>query len=156
VPYDGIRVVVHPGSIVHSLVEFQDGVMMAQLGLPDMSLPLLYALAGERHWHRPGERLDLAKLGELRFETPDVDRFPCLGLAIEAGRRGGRAPIVLNAANEVAVAAMLADRIRYVDIAGVIEKCLAAVPDAPVMDLGEALDIDRLARETARTQLPDR
>ena len=110
---------------------------------------LLYALAGERHWHLPTRRLDLVGLAALHFEAPDADRFPCLRLAREAGRQGGRSSIVLNAANEVAVAALLAARIRYVDIAGVIERTLEAVPPASVTDLEEALATDRLARETA-------
>jgi len=148
-PYDDIQVVIHPSSVIHSLVCFQDGAVMAQLGAPDMKVPLLFALAGERHWHLPTRRLDLVGLGSLHFEAPDADRFPCLRLAREAGRLGGRAPIVLNAANEIAVAALLAARIRYVDIASVIERTLESVPSAAVADLEEALAADRLARETA-------
>lgn len=150
VAYDSIGVVVHPASIVHSLVAFQDGALLAQMGAPDMRVPLLYALAGERHWPLSTERLDLAAVGELRFEAPDPERFPCLDLARAAGEAGGRAPIVLNAANEEAVAALLADRIRYVDIAGVIEQALELVPNAAVTSLEDALEVDRRARETAR------
>jgi len=156
VPYEVIDVVIHPASIVHSLVSFQDGALLAQLGHPDMKVPLLYALAGEKHWPLSTERLDLAAIGKLVFEAPDPDRFPCLTLARDAGRRGGRAPIVLNAANEIAVQALLADRIRYVDIAEVIERALDAVADDLVSSLEEALDVDRRAREIAVRLISDR
>jgi 1-deoxy-D-xylulose-5-phosphate reductoisomerase len=149
VAYDQISVVVHPGSIVHSLVEFVDGAVLAQLGTPDMRIPLLYAISGEKHWPLATGRLDLVQTGSLHFEEPDPVRFPCLRLAEEAGRRGGTAPIVLNAANEVAVAALLAGRIRYVDIPRVVEDCLTALPAAPVTDLETALAVDHQARREA-------
>jgi 1-deoxy-D-xylulose-5-phosphate reductoisomerase len=149
VPYDRIDVVVHPGSIVHSLVEFVDGALLAQLGTPDMRVPLLYAVSGEKHWPLEAGRLDLIQMGSLRFESPDTDRFPCLELARRAGEAGGAAPIVLNAANEVAVAALLAGRIRYVDLPRVIADSLDAVPAGEVPDLETALDIDRNARREA-------
>jgi 1-deoxy-D-xylulose-5-phosphate reductoisomerase len=147
--YDRIEVLVHPGSIVHSLVEFVDGALLAQLGTPDMRVPLQYALSGEKHWPLASGRLDLVATGSLRFEAPDLDRFPCLGLAIAAGRSGGTAPIVLNAANEVAVAALLAGRIRYADISRVIAESLAALPAVPVADLDTALAVDQQARTEA-------
>ncbi len=149
VSYDRIEVVVHPGSFVHSLVEFVDGALLAQLGTPDMRVPLQYAISGEKHWPLASGRLDLVKTGMLRFEEPDLVRFPCLGLAMAAGRQGGTAPIVLNAANEVAVAALLAHRIRYADIPRVIEDCLTAMPAGPVTDLDTALAVDLQARTEA-------
>ena len=100
---------------------------MAQLGSPDMRVPLMYAMAGEKRWPLAAERLDLLRIGTLCFEPPDLERFVCLRLAREAGEAGGSAPIVLNAANEVAVAALLDGRLRYVDIASVIASTLAAV-----------------------------
>ncbi len=155
-PYRDIDVVVHPGSIVHSLAEFRDGAVMAQLGAPDMRVPLLYAVWGERHEPLDGPRLDLAALGELRFERPDPERFPCLALARAAGEAGGTATIALNAANEVAVAAFLADRVGYSDIAAVIGDVLAATPAAPVRSLDDALAADAAARDAARDLLQRR
>jgi len=149
VTYDQIEVVVHPGSIVHSLVEFVDGALLAQLGTPDMRIPLQYAISGEKHWPLAGRRLDLVETGTLRFEAPDPARFPCLGLALAAGREAGVAPIVLNAANEVAVAALLAGHIRYVDIPRVIEDCLTARSAGPVPDLETALAVDSQTRRLA-------
>lgn len=149
VPFDRIDVVVHPGSIVHSLVEFVDGAVLAQLGTPDMRIPLQYAISGEKHWPLATGRLDLIRTGTLRFEEPDLVRFPCLRLAVEAGRQGGTAPIILNAANEVAVAALLAGRIRYADIPLVIEECLTALPSGALTDLDTALAVDIQARREA-------
>ena len=149
VAYDAIDVVVHPGSIVHSLVEFVDGALLAQLGTPDMRIPLQYAISGEKHWPLATGKLDLVQTGTLRFEAPDLERFPCLGLAMAAGREGGTAPVVLNAANEIAVAALLAGRIRYADIPRIIEHTLTALPAVPVADLATALAVDRKARTEA-------
>jgi 1-deoxy-D-xylulose-5-phosphate reductoisomerase len=122
---------------------------MAQLGAPDMRVPLLYALAGERHWPLATERLDLVRIGTLRFAAPDLVRFPCLALARRAAEAGGRAPIVLNAANEVAVAGLLAGRLRFAEIAAVIERSLTAIPGGPVEGLEEALAVDQQARRIA-------
>jgi 1-deoxy-D-xylulose-5-phosphate reductoisomerase len=149
VPYGRIDVVVHPGSIVHSAVEFVDGALLAQLGTPDMRVPLQYALSGERHWPLATERLDLLAVGALRFEPPDLERFPCLRLAREAGVAGGSAPVVLNAANEVAVQALLDGAIRYADIPRLIAATLAAIPVVPVPDLDTALAADAEARGVA-------
>lgn len=149
VPYEQIDVVVHPGSIVHSLVEFVDGALLAQMGTADMRIPLQYAISGEKHWPLASGRLNLVETGTLRFEEPDLVRFPCLGLAIAAGRQGGTAPIILNAANEVAVAALLAEKIRYADIPRVIEDCLTALAVGPVTDLETALAVDIQARREA-------
>ena len=148
-PYEAIDVVVHPGSIVHSLVEFVDGAVLAQLGTPDMRVPLQYAIGGERHWPLETAALDLVSAGPLQFELPDLERFPCLRLAREAGRAGGGAPIVLNAANEVAVAALLADRLQFVDIPGIIASCLERIDPGPVADLESALAIDHRTRREA-------
>ncbi|MBC8424499.1 1-deoxy-D-xylulose-5-phosphate reductoisomerase [bacterium] len=155
-PYGRLDVVVHPGSIVHSLAVFRDGAVMAQLGAPDMRVPLLYALAGERHIDLETERLDLAALGRLEFAAPDPGRFPCLALARMAGEAGGSATITLNGANEVAVAALLDDRLAYADIASVIEGCLASLPAVPVPDLESALAADRTARERAARLIAER
>jgi 1-deoxy-D-xylulose-5-phosphate reductoisomerase len=154
--YDRIEVVIHPGSVVHSLVTFRDGAVMAQLGTPDMRVPLLYAISGERHWPLATERLDLRQVGALHFEDPDLERFPCLRLAREAGRAGGRAPIVLNGANEVAVAGLLEGRIPYVAVAEVIAETLAAIPGGPVASLEEALAVDADARRVAAAVIGQR
>ncbi len=148
-PYERIDVLVHPGSYVHSLVEFTDGAILAQLGTPDMRLPLQYAISGERHRPLPGERLDLLKVGSLHFEAPDLDRFPCLRLARQAGQAGQAATIVLNAANEVAVAALLQGRITYADIPRVVESTLAAEPVVNIDCFTTALAVDEKARATA-------
>jgi 1-deoxy-D-xylulose-5-phosphate reductoisomerase len=153
VPYDRIEVAVHPGSIVHSLVEFVDGALLAQLGTPDMRIPLQYAIAGEIHWPLATGRLNLLDMGPLVFEAPDLERFPCLRLAREAGLAGGTAPVILNAANEIAVAALLAGRLRYVDIPGVVADTLARLPRGPVEDLSMALDADARARTEAAVQV---
>ena len=118
-PYEQIEVVVHPQSIVHSMVEFCDGATIAQLSLPDMRLPIGYALGFPARAEAPFGRIDWARLSRLDFEPPDLDAFECLRLAYEAGRAGGTAPAALSAANEVAVEAFLAGRIRWIDIAGV-------------------------------------
>jgi len=153
VPYADIDVVVHPGSWVHSLVLMRDGALLAQLGQPDMRLPILYAITGEQRWPLGGERLDLAKLATLHFEAPDLERFPCLRLCREAGEAGGTAPVVLNAANEVAVAALLAGQLRYVDLPRVVAAALEQLPAHPVTDLDTALEADREARRAATDTL---
>ena len=117
VPPERIEVVVHPESVIHSLVEYVDGSMLAQLGNPDMRTPIAQALAFPDRMDAGVPALDLVRQGALTFEAPDHERFPCIGLAADALRAGGTAPAVLNAANEVAVAAFLAARIRYTDIA---------------------------------------
>ena len=149
VPYERIEVLVHPGSFVHSFVEFVDGAVLAQLGTPDMKLPIQYAISGEKHWPLPGSRLDLLKIGQLHFEEPDLVRFPCLALAIQAGRDGGSATITLNGANEVAVAALLDRKIRYADIPRIIEEVLESESIHPVGCLQDALAFDTQARRAA-------
>ncbi len=149
VPYERIEVLVHPGSYVHSLVEFVDGALLAQLGTPDMKLPIQYAVSGEKHWPLPGDRLDLLEIGKLCFEKPDVERFPCLGLACQAGQAGGSATITLNGANEVAVAALLEQKIRFRDIPRIIEEVLNTESGGAVHSLQDALEFDTLARRAA-------
>ena len=121
---DSIEVLVHPESIVHSMVEFEDGAVIAQLGCPDMRQPIGFALAFPSRITVGNRRLDLGEIGALHFEKPDLEKFPCLGLAYEALRRGGNAPCALNAANEVAVAAYLKGQIGFYDIPRLSEKCL--------------------------------
>jgi len=128
VPFERIEVVVHPQSIVHSLIDLNDGATMAHLGHPDMRVPISYALHHPERADVDVPRLDLASVGELSFEPPDLETFACLRLALEAGRAGGTAPCVLNAADEVAVAAFLAGRIGFTAIPAAIENVLEAMP----------------------------
>jgi 1-deoxy-D-xylulose-5-phosphate reductoisomerase len=150
-PYDAIEVVVHPQSIVHSMVEFSDGATIAQLSLPDMRLPIGYALAYPDRIGTPFGRIDWSGVGHLDFEPPDLDAFPCLRLAFQAGRMGETAPAWLNAANEVAVAAFLEGLISWISIADVLEEVLDR-HDGTVAESPEVvIDIDRRARtETTR------
>ena len=150
IPYREIDVLVHPGSYIHSLVEFVDGALLAQLGVPDMRLPLQFAISGERRWPLQGERLDLLAAGSLQFAAPDLERFPCLRLARQAGEAGQSATIILNAANEVAVAALLSGRIRYADIPRIVENTLAAEPGSSIANCEQALALDQKARGTAQ------
>jgi 1-deoxy-D-xylulose-5-phosphate reductoisomerase len=146
-PYDQIDVVVHPQSIVHSFVEFVDGSVLAQLGLPTMELPVLYALTYPERIHDGGVApFDPAALAALSFERTRTDEFPALHLGIEAGRAGGAAPAVFNAANEEAVARFLEGRISFSDIPRAIESALAALAGRSGRDLDALLDSDRAAR----------
>lgn len=122
-----INVVVHPESLIHSMVEFTDGAVIAQLGCPDMRQPIAFALSFPARITTGGRKMDFATIGKMTFEAPDLRRFPCLELAYEALRRGGNAPCALNAANEIAVAAYLKDMISFYDIARINEKCLAGL-----------------------------
>ena len=124
VDYDHIQVVIQPQSVIHSMVEFVDGAVMAQLGTPDMKLPIQYALTYPQRRNLPGERLDFSKLTDITFEKPDPETFRGLALAYEAGRQGGSMPTVFNAANEKAVAMFLDRKIGYLDIPEIIEKCM--------------------------------
>jgi len=154
IPMDRISVLLHRQSIVHSLVEFVDGSVKAQLGPPDMRLPIQYALTFPQREPAEWPRLNLADIGTLTFETPDFTRFPCLELAVEAGRRGGTAPAVLSAADEVAVEAFLSERLSFIEIPRVIEKTLSdhTVVDDP--ELEQVLAADAWARERAAELLP--
>ncbi|MBV8885831.1 MAG: 1-deoxy-D-xylulose-5-phosphate reductoisomerase, partial [Chroococcidiopsidaceae cyanobacterium CP_BM_RX_35] len=120
--YDRIEIVIHPQSIIHSLIELQDTSVLAQLGWPDMRLPLLYALSWPERIYTDWEQLDLVKAGNLTFKAPDHHKYPCMQLAYAAGRAGGSMPAVLNAANEQAVALFLEERIRFLDIPRYIER----------------------------------
>ena len=125
---EDIHVVVHPESVIHSMIEFADGAVLAQLGCPDMRIPIQFALAFPERLPLSGDRLDFAKIGHLTFEEPDRAKFPCLDLAFEAIGRGGNIPCAMNAANEAAVKAFLEDRIRFYDIPEVIAKTMAGTP----------------------------
>ncbi|GIV60875.1 MAG: 1-deoxy-D-xylulose 5-phosphate reductoisomerase [Rhodothermaceae bacterium] len=142
-----IRVLVHPQSIVHSIVVFRDGSAKAQLGVPDMKVPIQYALTYPDRWPAPHPRVDWATLGRLDFEEPDLDKFPCLRLAFEALEHGGTAPAVLNAANEQAVALFLEERIRFTDIPRLIERALEALAARP-----DRLSFELLADADARAR----
>jgi 1-deoxy-D-xylulose-5-phosphate reductoisomerase len=144
-----VGVVVHPQSIVHSMVEYVDGSVLAQLGVADMGIPILYALTYPERRPTPAERLDLTRVGSLTFYAPDLDRFPCLRLARQALERGDGAPVVLNAANEVAVNAFLSERLRFSGIATVIEGALEAFPMRPVTSVDACVEVDAEARRLA-------
>jgi 1-deoxy-D-xylulose-5-phosphate reductoisomerase len=146
VPYERIDVVVHPQSIVHSLVKLNDGASLAHLGYPDMRVPISYALHFPQRADTEVPALDLAAIGELTFEPPDLDSFPCLRLAREAGEAGGTAPCVLNAVDEVAVAAFLDGRLRFTGIAEVVERMLEEMPAEPVSHFEDLFEIDEAAR----------
>ncbi len=148
VAYDRIDVVVHPQSIVHSLVEMVDGSVKAQLGEPDMRVPIQYAITAPDRARTSITPLDLAGR-RLTFDAPDGDAFPCLALGYEAGRRGGVAPAVLNAADEVAVGAFLERGLSFLDIAAVVEECLDATPDSDPETVADVLAADRNARAVA-------
>jgi 1-deoxy-D-xylulose-5-phosphate reductoisomerase len=148
-----IEVVIHPQSIVHSLVEYVDGSVLAQLGNPDMRTPIAHALAYPGRIDPGVQSLDLCAIGSLQFEQPDLDRFPCLRLAYRALEAGGNAPIVLNAANEVAVASFLSGRLAFVRIAGLVEEVLARITPSRVRTLEDVLAFDAQARMAAEREL---
>jgi 1-deoxy-D-xylulose-5-phosphate reductoisomerase len=144
-----IHVHIHPQSIVHSMVEYIDGSVMAQLGLPDMKGPISYAFSYPERFKREEESVDFIKTGNLEFIRPDMERFPCLKLAYEAARKGGTMPCVLNASNEIAVEAFLAGRIGFMDIPVVIAMAVAAHDADDASSIGMILEADRWAREQA-------
>src|SRR6476646_514884 len=146
VPYERIAVVVHPQSIVHSLIDLNDGSSLAHLGLPDMRVPISYALHYPERADVEVPRLDLAAAGELTFEEPDLATFPCLRLALEAGEAGGTAPCVLNAADEVAVAAFLEGRLGFGAIPAAIERVLEEMPARSLTHFEELFEVDAEAR----------
>jgi len=148
-----IKVVIHPESIIHSLVEYCDGSMLAQLGNPDMRTPIAFALGYPQRLEAGVDFLDLAALGQLNFSAPDHNRFPCLELARDALRASGSAPTVLNAANEVAVAAFLDSKLRFDQIPVLIGHVLAEIPVAQLRDLEDVFSVDRRARDCAGTWL---
>ena len=146
---DAVEVVVHPQSVIHSMVEFRDGSVLAQLGNPDMRTPIAHALAWPDRIASGVAPLDLVDTARLDFEAPDFERFPCLRLGFEAARTGGTAPVVLNAANEIAVKAFLDGRLRFTRIASVAEATVAACTGRAPGTLDELLDVDAQARERA-------
>ncbi|MCL2020693.1 MAG: 1-deoxy-D-xylulose-5-phosphate reductoisomerase [Betaproteobacteria bacterium] len=148
-PPEQIGVVVHPQSIVHSLVEYLDGSLLAQLGAPDMRIPIAHALAWPERIESGAARLDLSSLAQLSFTPPDLARFPCLGLAYAALQAGGTAPAVLNAANEIATAAFLEHRLSFPGIANLVARVLDSFPIMPADTLETVLHADRQAREKA-------
>ena len=153
VPYERIAVVVHPQSLVHSLVHLNDGSSLAHLGYPDMRVPISYALHYPERADVDVPQLDLAAAGSLTFEQPDLDTFACLRLALEAGRAGGTAPTVLNAADEVAVAAFLEERIPFTAIPAVIERVLEEMPAHNVSHFDDLFAADAEARERSQEQV---
>jgi 1-deoxy-D-xylulose-5-phosphate reductoisomerase len=153
VPYERIEVVVHPQSIVHSLVDLIDGATLAHLGYPDMRVPISYALHYPERADVDVPRLDLATVGELTFEAPDLDTFACLRLALEAGRAGGTWPCVLNAADEVAVGAFLDGRIGFTGIAAAIEAVLGEMPAQPLSHFEQLFEVDAEARRRTEERL---
>ena len=142
VKHSQIDVLIHPQSIIHSMVEYVDGSMLAQLGSPDMRTPIAYALAWPGRMATPSPELDLAKIGSLTFEVPDIERFPCLRLARDALVRGAQSTIVLNAANEIAVHSFLNKKITFTDIPRVVETCLEKLEFGPVTSISNVRDID--------------
>jgi 1-deoxy-D-xylulose-5-phosphate reductoisomerase len=148
-PAERIDVLIHPQSVMHSLVEYLDGSVIAQLSHPDMRVPIAHALGFPERIDSGARSLDLGAVGQLSFSQPDAARFPCLGLAYGALRAGGNAPAVLNAANEVAVQAFLAGRLRFTGIAPVIEEALAHVAAATAASLEQVMDADARARRAA-------
>ena len=152
-PSERIDILVHPQSIVHSMVEFVDGSVLAQLGSADMRIPIAYALAWPERMATPAQRLDLAAIARLDFEAPDFDRFPALRLAREALEAGGAAPVVLNAANEVAVAGFLAGRIGFPEISRLVQEALMAGDYGAPRSIRDVQEIDRVTRERAQTMM---
>ena len=155
-PSERIDILVHPQSVIHSMVEYVDGSVLAQLGSPDMRIPIAHALAYPERMETPAEKLDLARIGALSFEAPDLERFPALRVAREALEAGGASPTVLNAANEEAVAAFLAGTIGFLDIVRTVEEALAQTSAAAPRSIAEVIDIDRTARALAKDLMSER
>ncbi|ABM77616.1 1-deoxy-D-xylulose 5-phosphate reductoisomerase [Prochlorococcus marinus str. MIT 9303] len=155
IDYDQIEIVIHPQSIIHSMIELADSSVLAQLGWPDMKLPILYCLSWPERLETPWRRLNLAEVGELTFRAPDTKKYPCMELAYAAGRAGGTMPAVLNAANEEAVAQFLEERIHFLDIPEVIEAaCERHKPDLQTQpQLDDVLAVDAWARKAVQEQV---
>ena len=145
-----VNVVVHPESVIHSMVEFQDGAVIAQLGCPDMRVPIQLAMAYPERLPLEGKRLDFAQLGALNFSVPDIEKFPCLGLAFNAMERGGNVPCAMNAANEAAVSAFLQDKIKFYDIPDIISRVMDGVNFVAEPSLEDIFETHRVAFEMAR------
>jgi 1-deoxy-D-xylulose-5-phosphate reductoisomerase len=149
IPEDRIEVLVHPQSVIHSMVSYVDGSVLAQLGTPDMRTPIAYTLAWPARMETPSKRLDLGEIGSLDFETPNPERFPALRLAREALKAGGSAATILNAANEIAVAAFLSEQIGFLDIASVVEDSMSDINYGPLSTIDDVFYLDDVARKTA-------
>ena len=149
ISYDRIEVLIHPESVIHSMVAFSDGSVLAQLGVQDMKIPILNVLSYPGRLPFKTERLDLAKAGGLSFSKPDYKRFPCLSLAYDCGKKGGVYPAVLNAANEIAVQAFLSGKLDFMSIPALIKKVVDKYPDNNAFGLSGILEADRWAREKA-------
>jgi 1-deoxy-D-xylulose-5-phosphate reductoisomerase len=156
VPINDIDVVVHPQSVVHSMVTYADGATVAQLSMPDMRLCIGYALAYPDRWAAPYGPIDWAEIGRLDFQPPDLEAFPCLGLAYEAGRVGETAPAWLSAANEVAVEAFLGGMIDWLDIAEVVDRSLQRWPGIVAESVDAVLLADQQARDAANAVIAER
>ena len=154
-PSDRLEVLVHPQSVIHSMVEYVDGSVIAQLGSPDMRIPIAHALAWPERMPTPAEKLDLARIGNLSFEAPDLERFPALRVARQAMEAGGAAPTVLNAANEEAVAAFLVKRIGFLAIVDTVEEALARTDAAVPRSIAEVIEIDQRTRILARSLMTE-
>jgi 1-deoxy-D-xylulose-5-phosphate reductoisomerase len=148
-----IEILVHPQSVVHSLVDYVDGSVLAQMGAPDMRTPISYALGWPQRLATPAPRLNLQEIGNLSFEALDEVRFPALRLAREALKKGGNAPTVLNAANEIAVEGFLNKQIGFLEIAAIVENALENAPHCELVTLGDVLDADYIAREITKTYM---
>jgi 1-deoxy-D-xylulose-5-phosphate reductoisomerase len=150
-----LEVLVHPQSVIHSMVEFVDGSVIAQLGSADMRIPIAHALAWPERMETPAEKLDLARIGSLTFEEPDLIRFPALRVARQAMESGGSAPVILNAANEEAVAAFLGNRIDFLHIVDIVEEALARTDLPAPQSIAEVIDIDQRTRALAQTLMSE-
>lgn len=147
--YDQIDIVVHPQSLIHSLVEFSDGSVIAQLGWPDMKLPIQYALSWPKRWQPPLPKFDLVKAASMTFFEPRYDDFPCLKLAFEAGKAGGIMPCIMNAANEIAVAAFMKKKIGFMQIPEVIAETIASFKNEPATSIEQLISFDTASRKQA-------
>jgi 1-deoxy-D-xylulose-5-phosphate reductoisomerase len=155
IPEDRIDILVHPQSIIHSMVSYIDGSVLAQLGTPDMRTPISYTLAWPRRMTSPSARLDLGEIATLTFESPDSERFPALRLAREALKTGGSAPTILNASNEVAVAGFLGGNLGFLDIPRVVEETLEKIPASAIGSVDDVLSVDKAARQVAEQIMSD-
>jgi 1-deoxy-D-xylulose-5-phosphate reductoisomerase len=154
-PLEKIKVLIHPQSVVHSMVRYRDGSVLAQLGQPDMRTPIAYGLAWPERIDAGVAPLNLTQLASLSFSEPELERFPCLSLAFAAAKAGGTAPAVLNAANEIAVAAFLNEGLPYLQIPLVVESVLSAMPSVQADSLEVILDVDARARQAAQVKVKD-
>ena len=155
-PADRIDILIHPQSVIHSFVEFIDGSLLAQLGSPDMRIPISYALAWPERMASAADRLDIADIARFDFDRPDEERFPALRIVREALGRGGGAPAVLNAANEAAVAAFLAGYIRFTDIAEMVEDAVVEAPSGLLTSIADVIALDRQARSGVESRVEER